>query len=198
MKNRGILFGCGGVLAVVVIIVMFFVGQYNGLVGKYTQVQTAQSKIETALQRRYDLIPNVVNAAKGYMEHEKEVFENIANARAKIGTSTTPEQLTQAQGELSSAVSRLLVLTENYPQLKADAQVNALIVELEGSENRIFVARNDYNTVASEYNRSVKSFPTVMFANMFGYKEVSLFSAVNEAQTAPKVDFGTSSTTKRP
>lgn len=198
MKNKGLLLGCGGVLAVIAVVVMFFVGQYNGLVGKYTQVQTAQSKIETALQRRYDLIPNVVNAAKGYMSHEKEVFENIANARAKIGASATPEQLNQAQGELSSAVSRLLVLTENYPQLKADAQVNALIVELEGSENRIFVARNDYNTIASDYNRTVKSFPTVIYANMFGYKEVPLFTAVSGAQNVPTVDFGTSSTTKKP
>lgn len=198
MKNKGLLIGCGGVLAVVAVIVMFFVGQYNGLVGKHTQVQAAQSKIETALQRRYDLIPNVVNATKGYMAHEKEVFENIANARAKIGSSATPEQLNQAQGELSSAVSRLLVLTENYPQLKADAQVNALIVELEGSENRIFVARNDYNTIAAEYNRTIKSFPTVIYANMFGYKEAPLFTATSGAQTAPTVDFGTSSTTKQP
>ncbi|MBS4761741.1 LemA family protein [Carnobacteriaceae bacterium zg-ZUI252] len=189
MKNKSLLIGCSSIFAILLVIGLFFVGQYNGLVDKHTQVQTAQSKIETALQRRYDLIPNVVNATKGYMTHEKEVFENIANARAKIGSSTTPQEQAQAQSELSSAVSRLLVLTENYPQLKANEQVNALIVELEGSENRVFVARNDYNTIASDYNRTIKSFPTVIFANLFGYKEVTLFNAAEGAQNAPVVDF---------
>lgn len=187
--KKSLAIGCGAFIAIVAIIIMFFVGQYNGLVSKYTQVQAAQSKVETALQRRYDLIPNVVNSAKGYMSHESEVFTQIADARAKIGSNASAKEKQEAQGELSSAISRLLVLTENYPELKANEQVNALITELEGSENRVFVARNDYNTVATDYNKTIKSFPTVIFAGMFGYHEVPLFTADSAAQKAPTVDF---------
>lgn len=184
-----LMLGCGGFIAVVTIIVLFFAGAYNSLVVKKASVDNAYSKIDTALQRRYDLIPNVVNTAKGYMAHETEVFAKIADARSKIGSSTTPEQNLQAQSELTSAVSRLLVLTENYPQLKANEQMNALMTELEGSENRIFVARNDYNAVATAYNTTVKSFPTLIFAALFGHKEAPLFQAEQGAQQVPKVDF---------
>lgn len=181
--------GLGIIIGAIVVIGLMLVSQYNGLVSKKSEVDAAYSKVDTALQRRFDLIPNIVNTAKGYMEHESEVFTKIADARAKIGASTTPEQAQEGQAELTSALSRLLVITENYPELKANEQMNTLITELEGAENRIFVARNDFNTVATAYNRSVKSFPTVLFANMFGYQEVSLFKADSEAQSAPKVDF---------
>ncbi len=130
------------------------VGQYNGLVDSYAEVENAQANVDTQLQRRYDLIPNVVAAVKGAMEHEEEIFTAIAEARAKIGSSQVgTSDYNQAQSQLDSAVSRLLVVAENYPQLTANQQVSDLITELEGTENRILVARKDYNAVATTYNK---------------------------------------------
>lgn len=126
----------GGIVAFVLIIALSVMGSYNSLVSSQTEVEQAQAKIEATLQRRYDLIPNVVNSVKGYMTHEEEVFKSIADARAKIGSNASAKEKTAAQGELDSAISRLLVLTENYPTLRANEQVQSLIVELEGTENR--------------------------------------------------------------
>ena len=174
----------GGIVGFFVLIALIIGGSYNSLVGAQTKVEQAQSKIETTLQRRYDLIPNVVNSVKGYMKHESDIFEHIADARAKIGSSTaTKAEKEQAQGELDSAISRLLVVQENYPQLKADTQVQNLITELEGTENRIFVARNDYNEVATKYNNKIRRFPTNMIAGMFGFKKVDLVKADEKAKT---------------
>ncbi|MFH0422491.1 LemA family protein [Streptococcus sp. A11] len=168
------------------------IGQYNGLVDSHAEVENAQANVETQLQRRYDLIPNVVSAVKGAMEHEKDIFTAIADARAKIGSSqqgTTAYQ--EGQSELDSAISRLLVLTENYPQLTANQQVSDLITELEGTENRILVARKDYNAAATAYNKKIKRFPTSLYATMFGYEKVGLFQATSDAATTvPSVDLG--------
>ncbi|HEL2130740.1 LemA family protein [Streptococcus suis] len=166
------------------------VGQYNGLVDSYAEVENAQANVDTQLQRRYDLIPNVVAAVKGAMEHEEEIFTAIAEARAKIGFSQVgTSDYNQAQSQLDSAVSRLLVVAENYPQLTANQQVSALITELEGTENRILVARKDYNSVATTYNKKIKRFPTSIYANLFGYEKVELFQATNDAATTvPSVD----------
>ena len=174
----------GGIVGFFVLIALIIGGSYNSLVGAQTKVEQAQSKIETTLQRRYDLIPNVVNSVKGYMKHESDIFEHIADARAKIGSNTaTKAEKEQAQGELDSAISRLLVVQENYPQLKADTQVQNLITELEGTENRIFVARNDYNEVATKYNNKIRRFPTNMIAGMFGFEKVDLVKADEKAKT---------------
>ncbi|WP_218662257.1 LemA family protein [Streptococcus suis] len=166
------------------------VGQYNGLVDSYAEVENAQANVDTQLQRRYDLIPNVVAAVKGAMEHEEEIFTAIAEARAKIGSSQVgTSDYNQAQSQLDSAVSRLLVVAENYPQLTANQQVSALITELEGTENRILVARKDYNSVATTYSKKIKRFPTSIYANLFGYEKVELFQATNDAATTvPSVD----------
>ncbi|HFU3943883.1 TPA: LemA family protein [Streptococcus suis] len=166
------------------------VGQYNGLVDSYAEVENAQANVDTQLQRRYDLIPNVVAAVKGAMEHEEEIFTAIAEARAKIGSSQQgTSEYNQAQSQLDSAVSRLLVVAENYPQLTANQQVSDLITELEGTENRILVARKDYNAVATSYNKKNKRFPTSIFAGLFGYEKVELFQATNDAATTvPSVD----------
>ncbi|HEL2411703.1 TPA: LemA family protein [Streptococcus suis] len=166
------------------------VGQYNGLVDSYAEVENAQANVDTQLQRRYDLIPNVVAAVKGAMEHEEEIFTAIAEARAKIGSSQVgTSDYNQAQSQLDSAVSRLLMVTENYPQLTANQQVSDLITELEGTENRILVARKDYNAVATTYNKKIKRFPTSIYANLFGYEKVELFQATNDAATTvPSVD----------
>ena len=180
----------GGIVGFFVLVALIIGGSYNSLVGAQTKVEQAQSKIETTLQRRYDLIPNVVNSVKGYMKHESDIFEHIADARAKIGSNTTTKaEKEQAQGELDSAISRLLVVQENYPQLKADTQVQNLITELEGTENRIFVARNDYNEVATKYNNKIRRFPTNMIAGMFGFEKVDLVKADEKAKTTvPSVD----------
>ncbi|MEI4367666.1 LemA family protein [Streptococcus suis] len=166
------------------------VGQYNGLVDSYAEVENAQANVDTQLQRRYDLIPNVVAAVKGAMEHEEEIFTAIAEARAKIGSSQQgTSDYNQAQSQLDSAVSRLLVVAENYPQLTANQQVSDLITELEGTENRILVARKDYNAVATIYNKKIKRFPTSIYAGLFGYEKVELFQATNDAATTvPSVD----------
>ena len=174
----------GGIIAVIALIGLFVVGSYNSLVSSQTTVEKAQSKIETTLQRRYDLIPNVVNSVKGYMKHESDIFKHIADARAKIGSNTaTKAEKEQAQGELDSAISRLLVVQENYPQLKADQQVQNLITELEGTENRIFVARNDYNEVATHYNNKIRRFPSNIMAKLFGFEKVELIKAEQKAKT---------------
>ncbi|MBO4110370.1 LemA family protein [Streptococcus suis] len=166
------------------------VGQYNGLVDSYAEIENAQANVDTQLQRRYDLIPNVVPAVKGAMEHEEEIFTAIAEARAKIGSSQQgTSDYNQAQSQLDSAVSRLLVVAENYPQLTANQQVSDLITELEGTENRILVARKDYNAVATTYNKEIKRFPTSIYAGLFGYEKVELFQATNDAATTvPSVD----------
>ena len=174
----------GIILGALIIAALFIGGSYNSLVGSQTKVEQAQSKIDTTLQRRYDLIPNVVNSVKGYMKHESDIFEHIADARAKIGASTTSKaEKENAEGELDSAISRLLVIQENYPQLKADTQVQSLITELEGTENRIFVARNDYNQAATDYNNKVRRFPSNIIANLFGFKPAKLVETDQKAKT---------------
>ena len=185
MKTKHIVIGA--VIAVLVILGISTVGSYNGLVSKDEAVKQANSKIEASLQRRADLIPNVVNSVKGYMSHEEEIFTKIADARAKIG-SGNKEVKKEGETELTSAISRLLVVQENYPELKADAQVSALISELEGTENRLFIARKDYNDTATEYNKSIRQFPTSMMAGMFGFQRAELIEADKDAKVAPKVD----------
>lgn len=174
--------------AIALILGVTAIGSYNGLTNSQIAVEKAESKIDTTLQRRYDLIPNVVNTVKGYMTHEKEIFTQIADARSKIGSAKTEESKRDAESQLDSAVSRLLVLTENYPQLKADSQTSALIAELEGTENRIFVARNDYNEVAANYNAKVRRFPGNIWAGIFGFERVDLYEADDAADKAPTVD----------
>lgn len=181
------LIAIGSVALVALIIAFSFMSSYNGLVSKEELVKSANSKIEVALQRRADLIPNVVESTKGYMKHEKEIFSNIADARSKIGSSDKATK-EEGQSELSSAISRLLVVKESYPELKADTQVSALIAELEGTENRIGVARTDYNTIATEYNQDIRKFPKNILANMFGFKPVDLIKADEGAKIAPKVN----------
>ena len=195
MKNKGIIYVLSILLAIILLGGCSVVGTYNGLVSEQTKVEQAQADVATALQRRSDLIGNLVESVKGQMNHETEVFTKIAEARAKIGSgSVTSKENQEAQGELSSAISRLISLTENYPELKSNQNVEQLMTELAGSENRIFVARKDYNKVATEYNQKLRSFPTVLIANMMNFKEAETFKESEEAKTAPKVDFGNSTT----
>ena len=174
---------------------------YNAIQTNDEQVKSAWSEVLNQYQRRADLIPNLVNTVKGFAAQEKEVLLGVTNARAKVGgIQATPELINSpeafakfqaAQGELSGALSRLLVVSENYPQLKSDANFRDLQAQLEGTENRITVARNRYIKAVQEYNVTVRSFPSNLTAMAFGYKPKANFSVENEKEisTAPKVDF---------
>src|SRR5688572_21023610 len=174
---------------------------YNDFQTKDEQVKAAWAEVLNQYKRRADLIPNLVATVQGFAQQEKDVLLGVTNARAKVGSvQATPETLndpaafqkfTQAQGELSSALSRLLVVTENYPQLKSDALFKDLMAQLEGTENRITVARNRYIKAVQDYNVGIRTFPNNLTAMAFGYKEKPNFTVENEKaiSTAPKVDF---------
>lgn len=177
------------VIAVIAIIAFSCVGTYNSLVAQRENVDTQYSAIETQLQRRIDLIPNIVNTVKGYAAHESEVFGAVSDARARLAGASTKEEAAEADSELTSAVSRLLMIAENYPDLKADPQFTALTDELAGTENRIAVARKDYNDAAKTYNTQIKTFPKVIIANLFGFEKAEYFEAAEGAKSAPQVNF---------
>ena len=174
---------------------------YNAMQSRDEAVKAAWSEVVNQYQRRADLVPNLVNTVKGYATHEEEVFTKVTEARASVGKITiTPEMLNDenamkqfqaAQGELSSALSRLMAVSENYPNLKADGLFQNLQAQLEGTENRVTVARNRYIAAVQEYNILVRSFPQNLTAMMFGYKTKANFTVENEKaiSTAPTVDF---------
>ena len=174
---------------------------YNAIQSQDEQIKSSWSEVVNQYQRRADLVPNLVNSVKGFAQQEQDVLLGVTNARAKVGSiQVTPEVLNdpaafqkfqQAQGELSSALSRLLVVTENYPQLKSDAVFRDLMAQLEGTENRITVARNRYVTAVRDFNTTIRSFPTNLTAMAFGYKPRPNFTVDNEKEisSAPKVDF---------
>ena len=174
---------------------------YNAIQSQDEQIKASWSEVINQYQRRADLVPNLVNSVKGFAQQEQDVLLGVTNARAKVGSiQVTPEVLNdpaafqkfqQAQGELSSALSRLLVVTENYPQLKSDALFRDLMAQLEGTENRITVARNRYITAVQDFNTTIRSFPTNLTAMAFGYTARPNFTVDNEKEisSAPKVDF---------
>ena len=176
---------------------------YNAIQRQDEAVKAAWSEVLNQYQRRADLVPNLVNTVKGYAQHEEKVFTEVTEARAKVGsiqvdadTVNDAQKLAQfqaAQGQLGSALSRLMVVSENYPQLKADGLFQNLQAQLEGTENRVTVARNRYVQAVQEYNSMIRTFPNNLTAKMFGYQVKPNFSVENEKaiSTAPKVDFGT-------
>lgn len=163
----------------------------NALVTLDQASNRSWSQVENQLQRRNDLIPNLVNTAKGYAAHEKDIFQHVADARAKLAGAGAVSDKIAAANELSSALSRLLVVVENYPNLKADQTFARLMDELAGTENRISVERMRYNLAVEDYNRKVLYFPSNIIADYYGFKERPYFKAPEEAKQAPKVDFGT-------
>ncbi len=175
--------------AIVVIFGFWGIGSYNGLVGLKEKVDNQSANIEVQLQRRVDLIPNLVSTVKGYTSHESDVLTQISNARAKLAGATTMPDKASADTELSGALSRLLVVVENYPNLKADTQFTALTDELAGTENRIAVARKDYNDAVTEYNKKVKTFPANVVANFSGFSSADYFTASSGSTEVPKVSF---------
>ena len=162
---------------------------YNTFVSQEESIKTQWAQVENQLQRRNDLIPNLVETTKGIAQQEKDVFGQIAESRAKMAGATTPEQRIQAANEQSSALSRLLVVVENYPDLKSSAQFARLSDELAGTENRIAVERMRYNEKVQAYNTSRRQFPANVTAGIFGFKEYKLFEAPPEAKATPKVAF---------
>lgn len=182
-----------GPLVIIIVIIAIFaailIPSYNGFVNGEEDVNSAYAQVENQLQRRLDLIPNLVNTVKGFASHEKEVLSNIADARSNLAGANTPEEQAAANDQLSGALSRLLVVVENYPELKADANFRQLMDELAGTENRLSVARQDYNAVVANYNKKVKRMPGSIVASIFGFDEKEYFKADAAAQDAPVVDF---------
>ncbi len=178
------------IIGIIVVLAIILVPSYNKFVTSEENVDQSYSQIETQLQRRVDLIPNLVNTAKGYAKHEKDVFTNIADARSKLAGAQSPEDQATANNELTGALSRLLVVAENYPELKADKQFTQLMDELAGTENRIAVARKDYNTEVASYNKQVQRFPGKLVASVFGFDKKEYFKAAPGSEEAPSVDFG--------
>lgn len=191
-------------ITLAVVVVLFIAGfswvkgSYNTMVTQDEGVKTAWSQVENQYQRRMDLIPNLVNTVKGYATHEKETLEGVVSARAEATKTTIdPSNLTEesmkkfqaAQGELSSALSRLMVVLERYPDLKANQNFSELQAQLEGTENRISVERKRFNETAQSYNTYIRSFPTNILAGMFGFQPKAYFSAESGAEKAPKVEF---------
>ena len=167
----------------------FLKGTYNTLVTMDEGVKGAWAQVENQLQRRYDLIPNYVETVKGYAKHEKEVFVQVTEARSKVGGATTVNDKMQANNQLTSALSRLLLVVERYPELKANTNFIRLQDELAGTENRIAVERRRFNETVKIYNIKVRSFPTNILAGMFGFEKATFFEVPKERQEAPKVKF---------
>ena len=177
---------------VLVLAVSWFFMTQNSFVTLKEDADMQQSQVETALQRRNDLIPNLVSTVKGYATHEEKVFTEIAEARSKLSGSIESgdvEDISKANSNLSSALSRLLVITENYPELKANEQFTALQDELAGTENRISVARQYYNEKVKAYNSKIKKFPSSIVAGISGYSPMKYFKADESAKNAPVVNF---------
>ena len=189
-KNHLILIG----IAVVAIVIFGWVkSTYNGMVGVEEEATTALANVQSAYQRRADLIPNLVEVVKGYAAHEKETFESVVNARAKATSITLDadniKEFQKAQGELSSALGRLIAVGEAYPELKANENFRELQVQLEGTENRINEERNKANLKIQDYNIAIRRFPSNMLAGMFGFEKMNKFEAEAGAEKAPQVKF---------
>lgn len=197
MKN----IGCLVVAGVLVLLVLWGIGSYNGLVGAQQAVEAQWAQVQSSYQRRADLIPNLVATVKGSAAFEQGTLTAVVEARSRVGEISPQatseilndpqkfQQFQQAQDGLSSALSRLLVVVERYPELRSTAAFQDLMNQLEGTENRINVERNRFNQVAQDYNTRIKRFPTSLFANMFGFQPRPYFEAAPGADTAPRVDF---------
>lgn len=185
-------------VVILVVIVLWAIGGYNGMVKMDEQVQNSWANVETQYQRRADLIPNLVSTVKGYAKHEQQTLEDVVKARSEAtqvkvdAENLTPEKLAafqKAQSGVSSALGRLLAVAENYPDLKANQNFLELQSQLEGTENRITVARKDFNDTAKSYNQAIRQFPKNILAGLFGFEKKSYFEAEAGSEKAPKVEF---------
>lgn len=189
MKKKGLIILIA-VIAVIVLLIGSVIGTYNDLVEENEEVLSAQSSISTQLQRRADLIPNFVATVKGYSDYEQETFTAVTEARSAVTKASSPAEQAQASQQLDSAIDIWVnAITEAYPELKASAQYVALQDELSGTENRIAVARRDYNEAAREFNTDIKKFPNRIFAGLLGFDAYEYFEAQDGAQNVPQVSF---------
>ena len=178
-----------------ILVVLFLAGifgavsMYNSLIALNENAAGKWSQIDNQLQRRNDLIPNLVNTVKGYAAHEKSAIDSVVEARAKLSGAAGPEAKGEAYGELSSAISRLLVVVENYPDLKADKTFTGLMDELSGTENRIATARKDYNDSVQIFNTKIRTFPSSIFANMLGFSAKEYFKVDESVKAVPQINF---------
>ncbi len=177
------------VIVILLLIVIGGVSSYNGLVGLSEEVDNKFATIDTMLQRRADLIPNLVNTVKGYTNQEQSVIDSVTEARAKLNNANSVADKANADQELTSALNNLLVIVENYPDLKSSENFINLQDELAGTENRIATARKDYNDAVKEYNAKIKRFPTNIISGMFGFEEQEYFQATEGSEEVPTVDF---------
>ena len=181
--------GVGVVVLILVLIVGFFFSKYNEMVSLNESIDHKLSDIDTQLQRRADLIPNLVSSVKGYMAHEQEAIDKITEARTKLVNAKDLESKATADSELTSALNNLIVIAENYPDLKANTNFNTLMDELAGTENRIATSRKDYNDAVADYNSYIKKMPNSIIANMFNFKARDYFKAKEGSDEVVKVDF---------
>lgn len=177
------------IAVLVAVLAISGISSYNNLVAMNEAVNGKWSQIENQLQRRAELIPNLVNTVKGYAAHEQQAIQSVTEARAKLAGAGGPAAKAEADAELNTSLKRLLVIVENYPNLKADQNFRSLMDELSGTQNRIAVARKDYNDTVQTYNTKIRSFPTNMFAGMFGFGSKEYFKAEEEAKQVPQVKF---------
>lgn len=187
--NKGLTIVLGIILALIVLLGFSGVSTYNGMVTAYEKVESSYGDIETQLQRRADLIPNLISTVKGYMEHENEVIDSITQSREKLLAADNIQEMAEANDQLSSALSNLTVLVENYPDLKSNENFIQLQDELAGTENRIATARKDLNDAVRIYNSKIKRFPGVLFAGMFGFEKTDYFQATEGSEEVPSVEF---------
>lgn len=187
MKKKGIIVAI--IVGLVVILGIALISANNNLVSMEAKVDAALANIDTNLQRRADLIPNLVNTVKGYAAHEQEAINSVTEARTKLAGATTMEEKAAADSELTAALNNLLVVVENYPDLKASANFTQLADELAGTENRIATARRDYNDAVQSYNTAIRKFPTSLVAGLFGFAQKDYFQASDGAQDVPDVQF---------
>jgi len=176
------------VVAGIIVIVMFFVSMYNGLVSGNESINAGWAQVETQLQRRFDLIPNLSESVKSVLKQEQKVFGDIAEARTRYSGAKSTEEKVSAANNMEGALARLLVIVENYPQLKSNETVQQFMAQLEGTENRISVERSRYNESVRGFNVQVKTFPTNIFASMFGFSARTMFEAAAGAKEVPTVN----------
>jgi LemA protein len=179
----------GIIVGLALLAVLFVGGKYNSLVTMNEGVTGQWAQVETQYQRRFDLIPNLVSSVQGAMKQEQAVFGQLAEARSKYAGAATPDQKAEAAGQVESAFARLLVVMENYPQLKSIETVQGLMAELAGTENRVAVERGRYNEAVRDYNVAVKTFPGSLISSLFGFAPRTMFEAAQGAENAPKVQF---------
>lgn len=188
---KGVLGSIAVILLIIIAFGMFYYSSYNKLIKLDEEVKSAWGNVDVQLKRRVDLIPNLVNSVKGYEQHEADVFKHIADARAKLVGAKTPQDEIKANNQLEGALSRLLVIVERYPQLKANEEFTRLMDNLEGTENRIAVARKRYNDTVKIYNATIRSIPYNFIASRMGLKAMPYFEVENKQErVVPKVNFG--------